>query len=59
MTQLTYDLARALAKQWRPQDEVVVTRLDHDANIRPWVDAAARGRGAGALGRPRPQHAAS
>ncbi len=41
MTQLTYDLARALAKQWRPQDEVVVSRLDHDANIRPWVDAAA------------------
>ncbi|HEU0103882.1 MAG TPA: cysteine desulfurase-like protein [Mycobacteriales bacterium] len=40
MTALTYDLARALAKQWRPQDEVVVTRLDHDANIRPWVDAA-------------------
>ncbi len=40
MTQLTYDLARALAKQWGPQSEVVVTRLDHDANIRPWVDAA-------------------
>lgn len=40
MTQLTYDLARALAKQWGPEDEVVVTRLDHDANIRPWVDAA-------------------
>ena len=40
MTQLTYDLARALAKQWRPGDEVVVTRLDHDANIRPWVQAA-------------------
>jgi cysteine desulfurase family protein (TIGR01976 family) len=40
MTQNTYDLARALAKQWRPGDEVVVTRLDHDANIRPWVQAA-------------------
>ncbi|GGK92917.1 cysteine desulfurase-like protein [Sphaerisporangium melleum] len=40
MTQLTYDLARALAKQWRPGDEVVVTRLDHDANIRPWVQVA-------------------
>ncbi|WP_248959073.1 cysteine desulfurase-like protein [Sphaerisporangium perillae] len=40
MTQLTYDLARALAKEWGPQDEVVVTRLDHDANIRPWVHAA-------------------
>lgn len=41
MTQLTYDLARTLAKTWRPGDEVVVTRLDHDANIRPWVQAAA------------------
>ncbi len=40
MTQLTYDLARALAKLWTPGDEVVVTRLDHDANIRPWVDVA-------------------
>ena len=40
MTQATYDLSRALAKQWAPEDEVVVTRLDHDANIRPWVSAA-------------------
>ena len=40
MTQMTYDLSRALAKQWAPGDEVVVTRLDHDANIRPWVSAA-------------------
>ncbi|PRX48748.1 cysteine desulfurase family protein (TIGR01976 family) [Prauserella shujinwangii] len=44
MTQLTYDVARTLAKDWGPDDEVVVTRLDHDANIRPWVQAAgARG----------------
>ncbi|MFF3442798.1 cysteine desulfurase-like protein [Streptosporangium sp. NPDC002721] len=44
MTQLTYDMARALAKEWGPGDEVVVTTLDHDANIRPWVQAAeARG----------------
>jgi len=41
MTQVTYDLSRALAKQWGAGDEVVVTRLDHDANIRPWVQAAA------------------
>ena len=41
MTQATYDVSRALARQWRPGDEVVVTRLDHDANIRPWVQAAA------------------
>ena len=40
MTALTYDMARALAKSWRADDEVVVTRLDHDANIRPWVTAA-------------------
>jgi len=40
MTQLTYDFARTLAKEWSPGDEVVVTRLDHDANIRPWVQAA-------------------
>jgi cysteine desulfurase family protein (TIGR01976 family) len=40
MTQLTYDLSRALARQWGPGDEVVVTRLDHDANVRPWVQAA-------------------
>ena len=40
MTQLTFDFARTLAKTWRPGDEVIVTRLDHDANIRPWVIAA-------------------
>jgi cysteine desulfurase family protein (TIGR01976 family) len=40
MTALTYEMSRTLAKQWRPGDEVVVTRLDHDANIRPWVQAA-------------------
>jgi cysteine desulfurase family protein (TIGR01976 family) len=43
-TQLTYDLARVLSAGWGPGDEVVVTRLDHDANVRPWVQAAgARG----------------
>lgn len=40
MTALTYDTARTLAATWAPGDEVVVTRLDHDANIRPWVQAA-------------------
>jgi cysteine desulfurase family protein (TIGR01976 family) len=40
MTQLTYDFARTLAKDWGPGDEVVVSRLDHDANIRPWIQAA-------------------
>ncbi|MEV7891420.1 cysteine desulfurase-like protein [Streptomyces sp. NPDC002817] len=41
-TQLTYDFSRTLADTWSPGDEVVVTRLDHDANIRPWVQAAER-----------------
>jgi cysteine desulfurase family protein (TIGR01976 family) len=41
MTQLTYDVARTLAKQWNEGDEIVVTRLDHDANVRPWLQAAA------------------
>ena len=40
MTALTFDMARTLAATWRPGDEVIVTRLDHDANIRPWVLAA-------------------
>ncbi|WP_104108339.1 cysteine desulfurase-like protein [Nocardioides sp. 616] len=40
MTQATYDLARLLARQWGPGDEVVVSRLDHDSNIRPWLQAA-------------------
>ncbi|MEO8261387.1 MAG: cysteine desulfurase-like protein [Pseudolysinimonas sp.] len=41
-TQLTYDFSRHLAKTWAPGDEVVVSRLDHDANVRPWVQAAER-----------------
>ena len=45
MTTLTYRLAGTLAKDWREGDEVVVSRLDHDANVRPWVQAA-RDRGA-------------
>ncbi|MFL6162317.1 MAG: cysteine desulfurase-like protein [Jatrophihabitantaceae bacterium] len=40
MTQLTFDLSRALAKTWSHGDEVVVSRLDHDANVRPWAYAA-------------------
>src|SRR3954469_5505077 len=42
MTTLTYALARTLARTWRPGDEVVVSRLDHDANIRPWLQMAER-----------------
>ena len=42
MTTLTYRIAAALAATWLPGDEVIVSRLDHDANIRPWVQAAGR-----------------
>jgi cysteine desulfurase family protein (TIGR01976 family) len=42
MTTLTYRLAFALAIQWRAGDEVVLSRLDHDANVRPWAQVAAR-----------------
>ncbi|MSV66044.1 MAG: aminotransferase class V-fold PLP-dependent enzyme, partial [Actinobacteria bacterium] len=39
-TQITYDFSRTLAKTWAPGDEIIVTTLDHDSNIRPWVQAA-------------------
>jgi cysteine desulfurase family protein (TIGR01976 family) len=42
MTTLTFHLADALSRTWRPGDEVVVTSLDHDANVRPWHVAAER-----------------
>ena len=40
MTSLNIQLASALSKTWGPGDEIVVTRLDHDANVRPWSLAA-------------------
>lgn len=40
MTTLTFHLSRAFGHTLRPGDEVLVTRLDHDANVRPWVLAA-------------------
>jgi len=40
MTTLTFALSRALSRTWRPGDEILVTRLDHDANVSPWVLAA-------------------
>ena len=39
-TQLSYDISRALAKGWGPGDEIVVSRLEHDSNLRPWIQAA-------------------
>ncbi|MFE1957847.1 cysteine desulfurase-like protein [Streptomyces sp. NPDC059479] len=41
-TSLVYRFSQSLAATWRPGDEIVVSRLDHDANIRPWIQAAAR-----------------
>ena len=44
MTTLTYHLSRALGRAWGPGDELVVTELDHHANVDPWK-ALARERG--------------
>ena len=41
MTSLTYAMSRALARTWRAGDNIVLTRLDHDANVSPWMQAAA------------------
>jgi cysteine desulfurase family protein (TIGR01976 family) len=41
MTSLTFAASRAIARTWSAGDEIVVTYLDHDANITPWVMAAA------------------
>jgi cysteine desulfurase family protein (TIGR01976 family) len=40
MTSLTFALSRALSRDWRAGDEIVLSRLDHDANISPWLMAA-------------------
>ena len=40
MTTLTFAMARSLSRSWKPGDEVVLTRLDHDANVSPWLLAA-------------------
>ena len=44
MTTLTFHVSRALGRAWGPGDEVVITELDHHANIAPW-QALARERG--------------
>jgi len=41
-TSLHFHLAHALEREWRSGDAIVVTSLDHDANVRPWVRAAER-----------------
>ncbi|GMQ85171.1 MAG: cysteine desulfurase-like protein [Acidimicrobiia bacterium] len=40
MTTLTFAMSRALAATWEQGDNIVLTRLDHDANVWPWVRAA-------------------
>lgn len=41
MTSLTFALSRAISRMWSVGDEIIVSRLDHDANVTPWVRAAA------------------
>jgi cysteine desulfurase family protein (TIGR01976 family) len=43
MTTLTFALSRAIGRELRPGDEIVVTRLDHDANVSPWLALQERG----------------
>jgi len=43
MTSLTFNLSRAIGRTLAPGDEIVVTRLDHDANIAPWLALEERG----------------
>ncbi len=40
MTTLTYAISRAIGRELKPGDEIVVTRLDHDANVSPWLQMA-------------------
>jgi cysteine desulfurase family protein (TIGR01976 family) len=41
MTSLTLAASRALARDWTQGDNLILTRLDHDANVAPWLEAAA------------------
>jgi cysteine desulfurase family protein (TIGR01976 family) len=43
MTTLTFALSRAIGRELQPGDEIIVTRLDHDANVSPWCALAERG----------------
>src|SRR5205823_5134933 len=40
MTTLNFQLTRTAAREWGEGDEVIVTRLDHDANVSPWLELA-------------------
>ncbi len=43
MTTLTFAISRALGRVFQPGDEILVTTLDHDANIAPWLALRERG----------------
>ena len=40
MTTLNFALSRTAAREWNEGDEIVVTRLDHDGNVSPWLELA-------------------
>ena len=40
MTSLTFAMSRAIGRELKPGDEILVTRLDHDANVSPWITMA-------------------
>jgi cysteine desulfurase family protein (TIGR01976 family) len=40
MTSLTFAISRAIGRELKPGDEILVTRLDHDANVSPWLAMA-------------------
>lgn len=40
MTMLTFQISRALGRRWKLGDEIIVTRMDHEGNIAPWVRLA-------------------
>jgi cysteine desulfurase family protein (TIGR01976 family) len=40
MTMLTFHMSRTLGRTWAPGDEIILTRMDHDANVAPWLQIA-------------------
>jgi cysteine desulfurase family protein (TIGR01976 family) len=40
MTTLAFALSRTAGRQWQEGDEIIVTKLDHDANVSPWLELA-------------------
>jgi cysteine desulfurase family protein (TIGR01976 family) len=40
MTMLTFQISRSLGREWRAGDEIIVTRMDHEGNVSPWIRLA-------------------